>query len=46
MVEALGGVWEAVEGVLEAIRGALEDKRSQDIVNMAQEFANSKIPQE
>ena len=33
-------------GVLEAVRGALEDKRSQEIVKMAQELANSKIPQE
>ena len=41
-----GGLWEAVGGVLEAVRGALEDKRSQDIVKMAQELANSKIPQE
>ena len=46
MVEALRGVWEAVEGVLEAIRAALKDKRGQDIVKMAQELANSKIPQE
>ena len=44
--EAFGGVWEAVEGVLEAIRGALEDKRSEDIVKMAQELADSKITQE
>ena len=45
-MEALGGLWEAVGGVLEAVRGALEDKRSQDIVKMVQELANSKIPQE
>ena len=54
VAQALGGVlgawwrrlWEAVGGVFGAARGALEDKRSQDIVKMAQELANSKIAQE
>ena len=40
-MEALGGPMGG--GVLEAVGGALEDKRSQDIVKMAQELANSKI---